>query len=91
MDLTVGKLREILKDESLTDDMILATLKFGGQNFDTFTDVKRLLVLKDESSNKNWDGKTYLAINQQGSHFTGNGSQFGLKFTGKHFDELTNP
>ena len=79
MKLTVGKLREIIKD--LPDDIVLATLDYGNANFTTFDGIKRVLLLKSKES-----GKSYLTINNMGSHFTGKGTQEGLEYDNKHWD-----
>lgn len=84
MQLTVGYLKKVLAQ--LDDDIVLAHLGTGNNKFDPFMFEKRLLVLKDESETKEWGGKTFLAINGQGSHFTGEGEQQGLKFTGVYFE-----
>lgn len=87
MDLTVGKLKKILSD--LDDNIILADMEYFNDQFHPFIGIKRLLVLKDESENKTWGGHTFLTINNQGSHFTGEGEQKHLKYTGVYFDEKT--
>jgi hypothetical protein len=73
MELTVRKLKEIIND--LDDDVILATLQMGNDDFKPFSNVKRVLMLKDVS----WGGSVYLTINSMGSHFTATGKQEGLK------------
>lgn len=85
MDLTVGNLKKILA--GLDDNVVLATLEYGNENFHTFTSIKRLLVLKDISKRKEWGGQTYLTINCMGSHFTGKGNQVGLEYQQLYFDE----
>ena len=82
MVLTVKKLKEILSD--LDDDVILADLGMGNNNFNPFNYEKRLLLLK---SNFEWGNKTYLTINGMGSHFTGEGQQKGLEYTGICFND----
>lgn len=84
MELTAGYLKKIL--QYLDDDVIIADLTYGNRNFKTHSGIKRLLLLKDESQNKNWGGQTFLAINGMGSHFTGEKEQEGLVFK-DHFDE----
>lgn len=78
MDLTVGKLKEIISQ--LPDDVLLADLSIGNSSFRTFSFCKRLLLLENKH------GKRYLTINKMGSHFTGTGDQIGLTYI-KTFDE----
>lgn len=87
MELTVGYLKKVL--EQLDDNIVLAHLDYSNRAFKPQLGVKRLLVLKDESERKEWGGKTFLVINGMGSHFTGEGEQAPLKFTGVYFDEDT--
>lgn len=87
MELRVGYLKKVL--EKLDENIILADLPHGTKYFKPFNFVKRLLVLKDVSPNKEWGGETYLSINSMGSDYTGNGEQEGLQYTGVHFDEQT--
>lgn len=84
MKLTVGYLKQIL--QHLDDDVIIADLKYGNDDFKPFSGIKRLLLLKDESEDKGWGGETFLTINCMGSHFSGEGRQEGLVFK-DHFDE----
>jgi hypothetical protein len=84
MELTVGALKKIL--ESVDDDVILADLEYGNTTFRPFNNVKRLLLLK---ANGDWDNKTYLVINGQGSHFTREGEQKSLTYLKKYWDETT--
>lgn len=84
MELTVGYLKKILSQ--LDDDVIIADMEYGNRNFKPHSGIKRLLLLKDESENKNWGGETYLTINGMGSHFTGEKEQKGLVIK-DHFDE----
>lgn len=81
MELTVGYLKKVL--ERLDDDVILAHLDYSNRAFKPQLAVKRLLLLED----KDKDGRKYLTINGMGSHFTGQGEQDFLKFTGVYFDE----
>lgn len=78
MELTVGKLKEILNE--VDDNVILATLDRGNDDFRTYSMVKRLLVLKCKES-----GVKYLTINPLGSHFTGKGDQSHLEYDGVSF------
>jgi hypothetical protein len=87
MELTVGYLKKVL--EKLDDDAILAHLDYSNKDFKPQFCIKRLLVVKDESEHKGWGGHTFLVINGMGSHFTGEGEQKGLKFTGVYFDDET--
>lgn len=80
MELTVGILRKVIQD--LPDDVILATLEIGNDKFQAFTHLKRLILLKDITKNQE-----YLTINQMGSHFTGEGEQKDLSYTGNHWDD----
>lgn len=85
MELTVGYLKKVLKD--LPDNMTIASLgECSNKKFEPFLSVKRLLVLKDDSKSKQWGGRTFLVINKQGTHFTKEGEQKDLKFTGTYFD-----
>lgn len=84
MKLTAGYLKQIL--QHLDDDVIIADLQYGNDEFKPFSGIKRLLLLKDESENKGWGGDTFLVINGMGSHFSKEGKQEGLVFK-DHFDE----
>ena len=84
MQLTVGNLKKIFAE--VDDDVVLAHLEFGNNKFSPFTQVKRVLLMKADS---NWLDKTYLVINEMGSHFTGEGEQKGVTYVGKHWDENT--
>jgi hypothetical protein len=77
MILTVGLLRDLL--HGLDDSMLLADLQVGNDKFRTFSGVKRILILQDES------GQKYFTINSMGSHFTGDGEQSHLTYTGTSF------
>ena len=77
MELSVKRLKEII--EELDEDVILATLRIGNDDFGTFKNAKRLLLLERE-------GKKYLTINAMGSHFTGEGFQKGLSIV-KYWDK----
>ena len=79
MVVTVGILKSILNE--IADDVILAHLEYGNDRFHAYVNVKRLLLLKD------LDGQKYLTINGQGSHFTGEGEQFHLKYDGHSWDQ----
>ena len=81
MELTVKKLKEILSQ--VNDDVLLADLEFGNDTFYPHNYIKRILLLED------YKGKQYLTINRMGSHFTGNGTQSGLKVIG-NFDDYSN-
>lgn len=87
MKLTVGYLKKVLAE--LPDDVVLADLGIGNDDFGTYSNVKRLLVLRDKTENKEWGGQTFLTINSMGSHFTGEGDQRFLEYTGKHFNDET--
>lgn len=80
MKLTVATLRSILNE--IDDDVVLATLDYGNGDFKTFSWIKRLLLLTDKTS-----GKQYLTINGMGSHFTGKGEQSHLKYAERYWDE----
>lgn len=87
MELTVGYLKKVL--DKLSDDVIIAHLgEYGNDSFEPFMGVKRLLLLKDNGGKMGWNGRTFLAINNMGTHFTGNGSQATLAEIG-HFDART--
>ena len=75
MELTIGKLREIIKE--LPDEVIMADLDHGNNSFTPHLGIKRVLLLKDSS------GKQYLTINRMGAHFTESND---LKYGGKHWD-----
>lgn len=87
MELTVGYLKKVL--EKLDDNVVLANLGMSNKDFEPFLFEKRLLVLQDISETKQWGGRTFLTINGMGSHFTGNGLQKELRFTGVYFDAET--
>lgn len=76
MEVTALQLKEILKE--IPDDAILADLKFGNQSF-KILDVKRFFLLEEIRN-----GKKFLAINNQGSHFHGMGDQSGLRILSFH-------
>ena len=78
MNLNVKTLKIILNE--LDDDVLLADLMIGNDDFRPFTMLKRLLLLES-------NGKKYLTINKMGSHFTGEGNQSHLKYAGKFWDE----
>ena len=78
MELTVKKLKEIFSQ--VNDDVLLADLDFGNDNFYPQNYTKRVLLLEDNQ------GRQYLAINRMGSHFTGERTQTGLKVIG-YFDD----
>lgn len=82
MELTVGILKKIIED--LPDDTIVADLGIGNDKFHPFFCLKRLLLLKNMA-----DGKTFLTINQMGSHFTQKGEQAHLIYTSRYWDEYT--
>ncbi len=80
MELTVGKLREIIKD--LDDNVMLADLgRCSNYDFRPYAAVKRVYLLQFTT------GEQYLTINTLGTHFTGEKEQVGLKII-KHFDML---
>lgn len=81
MELTVGKLKQIIKD--LPDDVILADLGIGNDSFDAKTNVKRLLLLNDMEQ----EGRQYLTINSMGSHFTQVGDQKHLIYGHIYWDD----
>lgn len=85
MELTIGILKKVIAN--LDDSIILAELGRSNDDFNPFQSLKRLIIVKDESENKNWEGNTYLAINEMGSHFTGRGKQEGLKYQGMEFNK----
>lgn len=76
MEITIGKLKEIIK--GLDDNIIVADLGYGNQNFKPFVSVKRMLLLEDSS------GQKYITINALGSHFTAKGNQQGLSIVPCH-------
>ena len=80
MELTIGKLKQIIKD--LPDDVILADLGYGNDRFHRFCNLKRLLLLLDTE-----DGQRYLTINSMGSHFNGTGEQSHLVYQNIYWDE----
>ena len=79
MILTIGKLKEIIKD--LNDDIVLADLEIGNDDFEKMTGIKRLILLEEKDT-----GKQFLTINRMGSHFTGRGNQKNLKYADLCFD-----
>lgn len=85
MELTVKELKNIL--EKLDDDVVLATLNTGNNDFYVFNNIKRLIVLKDTSISKQWEGKTFLTIQQMGANFSKTGYQAPLNYMGICFDE----
>ena len=84
MELTVGVFKKIL--DSVDDNVVLGTLSIGNDSFHPFQSVKRLLVLNGDDG---WENKTFLVINDMGSHFSGEGGQKGLTYAKRHFDENT--
>lgn len=72
MVLTIKLLKDIISD--IDDDVVLADLTYGNENFKTFSSVKRLLLVKSKTTEQK-----YLAINGLGSHFTGRGDQSELE------------
>lgn len=87
MELTVGYLKKVF--EKLEDDVVIAHLgECSNQSFEPFTGIKRLLVLKDKGEKYGWNGRTFLAINNMGTHFTGKGKQSSLAEIG-FFDQRT--
>lgn len=79
MNLTVGKLREII--EHLPDDVILADLGIGNRSFETFTYLKRVMLMKNKE-----DNRQYLVINKMGAHFTGKDDQEGIEYNNQVWD-----
>ena len=73
MELTVGFFKKVLSE--IDDDVIIADLGIGNNKFSPLVNIKRLLLVKDVSFNKNFGGHTYLAINSLGSNFSGKGNQ----------------
>lgn len=87
MELTVGYLKKVL--ELVDDDVVLANLEYGNNEFEAFNQVKRLILLKDIShKGREWGGKMYLTINGMGSHFTKEGDQRHFTVI-RHFDDET--
>lgn len=80
MELTIGVLKEIIKD--LPDETILTSLGIGNDKFNPFTSLKRLLLLRHME-----DGREYLTINSMGSHFTQEGEQKKLIYLSKYWDK----
>lgn len=76
MELTIGKLKELIKD--LDDKTIVADLGYGNSNFRCFASVKRILLLEDNQ------GQQYFTINGMGSHFTAQGNQQHLSIAPCH-------
>ena len=85
MELTVGYLKKVLSQ--LDDNVVIADLEIGNDKFSPFLNLKRLLVVKDVSENKNLGGHTYLVINSLGSHFSGCDEQKNLEYQGIFFDD----
>lgn len=85
MELTVGVLKEIIKD--LPDHAILSYLS-GNHAFHTFMGTKRVLLLQ---GNLQWDNRLFLTINPLGSHFSGQGDHKDLTFTGQFWDQTNLP
>jgi hypothetical protein len=81
MELTIGILKKIIKD--LPDDAILADLQIGNDKFHAFTHLKRVILLKDIT-----DNKEYLTINSMGSHFNQKGEQSKLVWGCKEWNEF---
>lgn len=87
MELTVGYLKKVL--EKLGDDVVIAHLgECSNDSFEPFTGVKRLLLLQDKGEKNGWGGRTFLAVNKMGTHFTGKGEQKSLKEI-DYFDDRT--
>ncbi|TXI11482.1 MAG: hypothetical protein E6Q68_06060 [Polynucleobacter sp.] len=84
MELTVGFLKRAIN--GLDDNIVVGQL-IGNSGFKSFSSVKRLIVLRDDSKNKDLGGKTFLVINDQGSHFFKQGGQSDLNYTGTYFDQ----
>ncbi len=82
MELTVGVLKQIIKD--LPDDVVLSELGIGNNSFHPFISVKRLLLLQ---GNQSWGNQQFLTINSMGSHFTDGASNHkDLQYI-SHWDE----
>ena len=73
---------EIEKSIPNADNVVLADLRYGNDDFKPFQNAKRLLLLK---SGNGWGNKTYLTHNGMGSHFSNKGKQSDLKIIG-YFD-----
>lgn len=87
MELTVGYLRKVI--EKLEDDVVIAHLgECSNDSFEPFTGIKRLLLLQDDGKKGGWNGKTFLAVNSMGTHFTRKGQQASL-IEIDHFDDRT--
>ena len=80
MEITIGYLKkvfsEIEKSVPNSNDIIIADLETGNNNFNPFQNAKSLLLLKGGNG---WRNKIYLAHNGLGSHFTNKGEQSDLK------------
>lgn len=88
MELTVGYLKKVIKD--LPDNAVLAHLgECSNQKFEPFMGVKRLMLVKDQTEDKSWGGRTFLVINVMGTHWTQKGQQESLTPTGEYFDGIT--
>ena len=87
MEITIGYLKKVIaeieKSVPNSDDIILADLEYGNDNFNPFQNAKRLLLLK---GGKGWSNQTFLTHNGMGSHFTNKGEQSDLKYIA-YFDE----
>lgn len=81
MELTVGKLKQILQD--VDDDVIVGHLGYGNDKVYPWYSVKRVMLFQGD---KRWRDSSFLLINSMGSHFTGEGEQEGLTFI-SHWDE----
>ena len=68
----------------MPDDMILANLGYGVNQFEAEKGIRGLIVLEDNL------GVKYLTIVRNGANFTGSGNHAGLKYDGKVFGELRN-
>ena len=86
MEITIGYLKrvfaEIEKSVPNSDNIILADLRYGNDDFKPFQNAKRLLLLKGGNG---WRNKTYLTHNGMGSHFSNKGKQADMKYIG-YFD-----
>jgi len=86
MEITIGYLKKVIaeieKSIPNADNVILADLQYGNDEFKPFQNAKRLLLLKGGNG---WGNKTYLTHNGMGSHFTQKGKQSDLEYIA-HFD-----
>lgn len=86
MEITIGYLKRVIseleKSVPNSDNIILADLRYGNDDFKPFQNAKRLLLLKGGNG---WGNKTYLAHNGMGSHFSNKGKQTDMKYIG-YFD-----